>query len=666
MGTTSCLGSGGNLGKRGARYRGLGLLPLGLLSGLAGAPLGCSKGPTGPGLKLQVADLAGDQTCKRSTAGVPFTPLLREGTLRLSVLRRDPDGTRLQCDLTTAVPSEKPSIDLGPVDRSRLDIFAELFDKSGQRVLSGAALGTTAALADGVPQSLPLFPVGNWSCPSNVMTASRAFHSATMLPNGEVLLLGGIEAVQNYGTDAFGVIGSAEIYDPRKGAFVALTSASGGLTARAFHQAAVLSATETQVRILVYGGVTAPTGLPVLLVPNSASPIRFAPAGTAGPAAAEQLVYDIANHTISSSPLQIGQHSTAFAGGAELYGGGLLAVGGSTFTPTGVFNRNMPTMLESNVEVVGAFTPRGTAAPSFVFSTATAQSPWLLGPSVTPLSATTALVLGAKVPAMASDTMLALQLSGLPQALTFVNQNGTALTGGAATAYHTATRIGPPITAASVTANQQILVTGGFLMNPQPGQPPPAAAAVRLYTVHDPMGAISPIDFQTVATNNTANLCNTSADGHYRPAGFEAATATASGRKVLITGGTPTVTTSGATPCIDCEPGDQGTSKLLCTLSQVSLYDSIAQTFTAAPKLSLARMGHQQTTLLDGNILVTGGLTRPGGELTTATTEAEIYNPRAADATGVDPEDPVVAALDDGQKAMRQGMGLASPCAVLK
>ena len=643
------------------------LLPLGLWAGLLGGVLGgapgCSKGPTGPGLKLQVADLAGELTCKRNLAAVPFTPLLREGTLRLSVLRRDPDGTHLQCDLTTSVPNEKPSIDLGPVDRSRVDIFAELFDKSGMRVLSGAALGTTIALADGVPQSLPLFPVGNWSCPAGLMATARAFHSATMLPNGEVLLLGGLDAVQNYGTDVFGVLGSAEIYDPRKGVFTALTSTSGALTARAFHSAAVLSSTDTQIRILVYGGVTAPMGLPVLLVPNAASPVRLAPAGNAAPATAELLVYDLTNRTITSSPVPIGPHSTAFAGGAGLYGGGLLAVGGSTFMPSGAFSRSNPTTLEANVEV-GAFTARGTDAPSFVFSSM-APNPWLLAPSVTPLSATTALVLGAKTPSMDGDSMLALQLSGLPQALTFVNQSGTPLTGSVATGYHTATRLGPALSATPVTGDEQILVTGGFQMAPQTlGQPPSPQTAVRLYTVHDPMGSITPIDYKAIATYNQNNVCNNTTDGHYRPAGFEAATATPSGQKVVITGGTPTVR-SGATPCVDCEPGDPATSKLLCALRQVSLYNATTQLFTAGPKLSLGRLGHQQTTLRDGTILVTGGLIRPGGELTAATSESEVYNPRAADATGLDPEDPVVAVLDEGQKAMRQGMGLASPCAVL-
>lgn len=649
-------------GRVGRRRAGLGC-------GLAAWALlaGCSSSPTGPGLRLQVAALAGSQSCQRGTTGVPFTPLLREGTLRLSVLRRDPDGTKLQCDLTAAVPSQRASIDLGPVDRARVDIFAEFFDQSGKRVLSGAALGASSVGTDGTPQSLPLYPVGEWSCPAGVMSTGRAFHSATPLPNGEVLLLGGIEAVAGYGTDVFGVLASAEIFDPRKGSFSGFNSP--GLAPRAFHQAAVLSATESEVRILVYGGVTAPSsGLPVLLSPNSASPIRLSPAGSAAPAGAELLVYKPASRTLTSTMVTTtGSHTTAFAGGAGLVGGGLLVAGGSTFAANGAFNRNTPTTLGANGEL--ALGPPAAMTANLTFApTPPMPSPWLLAPSVTPLSPATALVLGAQVPALVTDpiNMLAVPVSGLPQGLTVPSPMGVQLMG-APTVYHTATRLGPPLTAAGVSGEAQILVTGGFLMTAQPpqipGQPPTPDLAVRLYTVPDPAGAQGPISYQAIPAYSPTAMCGLD-DGHYRPAGFEAAAATPSGQQVLVTGGTPTVR-YGANQCVDCEPADSATSKLLCVLSQVSLYNAATRTFSAGPRLGLGRMGHQQTVLRDGTILVTGGLIRPGGDATTATPEAELWNPRAADPAQLDPEDPVVPILDDGQKALRPGLGLASPCPVL-
>lgn len=664
--------SGAYRGMLGAGRRSLlrGAGGLGLAGGIVvcGGMLGCSSGPTGPGLKLEVAATAGAQSCLRGTTGMPFSALLREGTLRLSVLRRDPGGAKLQCDLLAAVPSQRASIDLGPVDRSRVDIFAEFFDQSGMRVLTGAALGSSSLGTDSGPQSLPLFPVGDWSCPAGAMNASRAFHSATTLPSGDVLLLGGIEAVSGYGPDVFGLISSAELYDARKGTFIALSGPAAGLTPRAFHQAAVLSATDTQVRILAYGGVTAPSsGLPVLLAPNSASPIRLLPAGTAAPAGPDLLVYDIPSRTLSSSSVQGSPaHATAFAGGATLPGGGLVVAGGSTFTPSGAFSRTTPTALNKLSET--ALAPPGAASAGLVFSPPAATGPWLLAPTVTPLSAATALVLGAQVPEMVTDpiNMLALPLTGLPQGLTLASPNGTAVMG-PPTVFHTATRLGAALGTGTGATSAQILVTGGFVMTAQPpqvpGQPPTPDIAARLYTVSDPAGAVGPVTYQPVAGYQPTGMCGT-ADGHYRPAGFEAATATTSGQKVLITGGTPTVR-YGANQCVDCEPSDPATSKLLCVLSQVSLYDAATGQLTAGPKLNLGRMGHQQSSLPNGTILLTGGLTRPGGDTTTATAEAEIYNPRAKDPAQPDLEDPVLSVLDDGQKGQRQGMGLSSPCPIL-
>ena len=206
-------------------------------------------------------------------------------------------------------------------------------------------------------------------------------------------------------TDEASALASAEIFDPRKGTFSGFSSP--GLAPRAFHQAAVLSATESEVRILVYGGVTAPSaGLPVLLAPNSASPIRLSPAGSATPAGAELLVYNPANHTLTSTMVATsGPHATAFAGGAGLVGGGLLVAGGSTFAPSGAFNRNTPTMLGANGEL--ALGPPATTTASLTFApTPPMPSPWLLAPSVTPPSPTTARANhGNAAAAMSTNTM---------------------------------------------------------------------------------------------------------------------------------------------------------------------------------------------------------------------------------------------------------------------
>lgn len=85
------------------------------------------------------------------------------------------------------------------------------------------------------------------------MTIPRAYHSATLLPNGKVLVTGG--------TDGSGVpTSSSEIYDPATGLFTVTGSMS---TARTYHTAILLP----NGKVLVTGGATwsiaSPTTIPL-------------------------------------------------------------------------------------------------------------------------------------------------------------------------------------------------------------------------------------------------------------------------------------------------------------------------------------------------------------------------------------------------------------------
>ena len=81
--------------------------------------------------------------------------------------------------------------------------------------------------------------------PTVNMTATRAYHTATLLPDGRVLIAGGYYFLADQG---FTVASSAEIYDPVRGAFIG----TGGMsTPRMGHSATLLN----DGRVLIAGGV---------------------------------------------------------------------------------------------------------------------------------------------------------------------------------------------------------------------------------------------------------------------------------------------------------------------------------------------------------------------------------------------------------------------------
>jgi hypothetical protein len=88
--------------------------------------------------------------------------------------------------------------------------------------------------------------------PTGSMLTARGYHTATLLTDGRVLIAGGDPSNNNYSS----LIGSAEIYDPKTGTF----SATGSLvTTRAFHAATLLA----DGRVLLAGGQGGP-GTPEL------------------------------------------------------------------------------------------------------------------------------------------------------------------------------------------------------------------------------------------------------------------------------------------------------------------------------------------------------------------------------------------------------------------
>src|SRR5262249_20124323 len=72
---------------------------------------------------------------------------------------------------------------------------------------------------------------GIWAATGGLNTASRSDHSATLLPNGKVLVAGGLTQIVTYLTT-----NTAELYDPSTGRW----SATGSLSTARHYQTATL------------------------------------------------------------------------------------------------------------------------------------------------------------------------------------------------------------------------------------------------------------------------------------------------------------------------------------------------------------------------------------------------------------------------------------------
>lgn len=619
-----------------------------------GLLLGCGAAPEGPAILVRLAPVPRAAGCLEGDEALSPTALQGlGGTLRLSVVRRDGGSSRFVCDAALRIPTDAPRLDLGDKG-ARYDVHAEWFDPSGARAAVGVLPDLPAAAQPGEePRPLMLYRTGEWSCPASRLRAGRAFHTATPLPSGEILLIGGVAALPEEGPAIFQLLGSVEVYDPRTGRFAEVAEETGVVPrTRAFHQAAVLDGgAEGPVRLIVYGGLTAPPRRAALDgAPGGPSQLRFGPIGTTQAAGAELLTYDPAARRLSRRPLPEAElPRVAFAGGAALPGGGLVVAGGATF-PAGREVEGQKVQLSPVKALLAALPADGAPRPLRA-----ELADWLIAPSVTPLGAGAALVLGAArtLPEEPAAVRLrALRASGL--AGEGPRLDGGAAVSGPATAYHAAVRLADEGGAAT------ILVSGGFVLEPsapiQARQPPAAAAALRLYRVQ-----AAAVEHVPLAPYGPPNTCG-AAQEHYRAAGFEAASATASSRRAVISGGTPTAQLAG---CQDCEPGDNGSIKLLCVLRQASLYSQQSGAVTALPPLGLGRMGHAQSPLPDGSLLVTGGLTRPGGDATPATAEAEVLAPRdrGASAEG-DVDDPLRPLLQQ-EGLSRPGAEAVRPCRAL-
>jgi hypothetical protein len=89
------------------------------------------------------------------------------------------------------------------------------------------------------------------------MATARTGQTATLLPNGRVLIVGGADADDD--TLATNVLASAELYDPATGSF---SPAGSMATGRQYQSATLLP----DGRVLIAGGADGLSGTPPLMV----------------------------------------------------------------------------------------------------------------------------------------------------------------------------------------------------------------------------------------------------------------------------------------------------------------------------------------------------------------------------------------------------------------
>ena len=105
-------------------------------------------------------------------------------------------------------------------------------------IASSAMAGENAAA--GLTKLLPADAPGEWRATGDLVTA-RAYQTATLLPNGQVLVAGGVSFTQG------GDLASAELYDPATGMW---TETGSMVTAHRQHTATLL----LDGQVLVTGG----------------------------------------------------------------------------------------------------------------------------------------------------------------------------------------------------------------------------------------------------------------------------------------------------------------------------------------------------------------------------------------------------------------------------
>ena len=540
---------------------------------------GTVSGLAGSGLVLQ--DNGGNNLTVSANGPFTFTTALASGTTYSATVLSQPSNPTQTCSITSgsgtvtnapinavAVTCVTPSFTAltATMTSARYGHMATLLPNGLVLItggLSGSTVFNTAELYNPTTQTFTALTA--------TMTSPRAGHTATLLPNGQVLFTGGSSVF------AAGPVNTAELYDPVANTFTALTATM--TTARAAHTATLLP----NGLVLLTGGNSSNANL------NTAE--LYNPTAETFTALTATMTTARDGHTATLLPNGLVLITGGYIHGpvtgpayntAELYDPTVNTFTALTATMTSDRANHTATLLPNGLVLLTGGT-NGSGTPGDEPALNTAEVCEALPPSVQTFTALTATMTTARGGHTAtllpngkvlltggfngSDTVLNTAQLYDRTANTFTALTATMTI---ARCYHTATLL----------PTGQVLITGGSTN---------ANGSANLDTaeLYDPTANIFTA---LTATMTSARVSHT-------------ATLLPNG-KVLLTG------------------GFNGSDTALNT---AELYDPTAETFTAlTATMTSARDQHTATLLPNGLVLVTGGSANP---FPTVLNTAEVYDP---------------------------------------
>lgn len=507
-----------------------------------------------------------------------YGPLLfNDGTptkVRITYLQPGPSSAdaddRLLCDIVLDYGAPPPF--LAVPSEGLVDVAIEFFSAGGQLMATGMAKNVD--LQSGLPAELVTLPVSEFTCTGDHLAVPRAFHSATPLADGRVLITGGgvadpadtRETALDVNVGLY-LTNAVELYDPQTGLFTPLSVPD--LAPRAMHTTTTWAEGEDIYVALVGGFTMQDLGSPGI-VPNQDG-LRWAPAFAARGTATEVLVIGPGDTVTRIEGA--GDVPAVMSGHSTIVDERQVHVGGQAWVT------DPDTLLEVLVGI-DEFTATDTSIwEEEVAPTALLQS--RRGATVTLLGAGRALVWGGHLEAQA------------PEILPFAGEmitglNGQNQPGSQQLTFNSGAWI-PRAMHHAVRADNDVFVIGGFDITNGFARTTADVLVERISVdPQDPVVAISPVN---LANGDTPT-----------PAGYLGVTEMASG-DVLISGGNPDVGYPG------CYMNQDG---IMCSISDTYLLRTDATSLQPLDKpLVRSRYGHQSVQMTDGRVLVTGGLYAP-------------------------------------------------------